>query len=161
MIKRDLEGHSHTILALSFLKDDAGLVSGSCDSIRIWDPNTGVALHALTTLPSIVSVSVSTTTSLIAAGCGDGSTQIVDVTNGTLVKEIANETSPVNALTFTPNGKSLVTGNWNGTLSVWDVSKVGGQPSTAVGEVSTIKSINVANVSKVALVVASPRLTLI
>jgi Flp pilus assembly protein TadD len=62
-------------------------------------------------------------------GGGDGTLRVCDVPTGREVKQLQLATAPINAATFSPDGKTLATGSPDGTVRLWDIAG-GGETRT-------------------------------
>ena len=50
----------------------------------------------------------------------DGRAEVVETDTGAIVATLSGSTSPLNAVTFTADGASVVTGGQDGTVRLWD-----------------------------------------
>ncbi len=58
---------------------------------------------------------------LLAGGTQGGSVQILDRSTGALVVSLRGHAGPVNAVSFDPGGRLLVSGSQDGTVRVWSL----------------------------------------
>lgn len=114
----------HTPLVVS--QDANLLASASGNTIRIWDVDKNRLLHVLdedvgvprnTSLAQILALSHD---GKILAG-GRTTVQLWDVENGEKLGDLLKQPRAVGAMTFSPNGKILAIGDYDGTISLWDL----------------------------------------
>ena len=133
-----LPGHNYWISSLAFNPDGRCLVSGSgsLDSdapaqLKIWDLANGQELRGIE-LPKggVTSVAFSPDVKRIAAAIGHGTpsttnafgeAKVWDVETGAeLVSLVEGGTSAVSCVTFSPDGRRIVTSSLGGSLRFWD-----------------------------------------
>jgi WD40 repeat protein len=68
-----------------------------------------------------LSLAVNPTGTLIAVGRADGQICIVDFDKMTVIATLTGHRGPVNHLAFSPDGRFLVSGSSDGTISTWGV----------------------------------------
>ena len=78
------------------------------------------------------------TSSLLALGLNDGSLSLFDSKSGKTVKMIQGHDTGLSFVTFGSDGLHLFTGDFGGTLRVWDVRAGGGYK--CVGEKRDVHS---------------------
>ncbi|EKM58885.1 uncharacterized protein PHACADRAFT_52253, partial [Phanerochaete carnosa HHB-10118-sp] len=112
------QGHTDTVCSLSFSPKDYIVVSGSDDkSAIVWDVRSG---HGRLRLEGhggqVNAVVYAPHGELIATGSRDDNpVKIWDASTG------ACHTSPINSLSFSPNGRNLVSGSVDTSAIIWDV----------------------------------------
>ena len=77
---------------------------------------------------------------LASSGSSDGTIQLWHVDTGNLVQTLAGHTETVTALTFAPDGKTLVSGSNDDTLRVWD-SPTGTLQRVLAGHGNDVKAV--------------------
>lgn len=123
-----LFGHKSVVTCLEFSPDGKQIASGSYDrTVRVWDVASGK--HLLTIkggMKAVSSLAYSPDGSMIAAGSW-GKAYLWDAkTGGRLLAfdqrgAMRSQIPTVTALTFSPDGKVLITGNSGGAVHSWRV----------------------------------------
>jgi RNA polymerase sigma factor (sigma-70 family) len=124
-----LEGNGGMVHAVAFSPDGATLASTNEIAIRFWDVATGQEKRRLTAYTRTLAFSPDGTT--LAGGMGR-TIELWDVATGKVarqltIKEVRKgrfaEFTGIEALAFSPRGKTLISGGWGGQgLRLWDVA---------------------------------------
>ncbi len=131
---RRFEGHTEAVVDVAFSKDGTRLVTGSYDkTARLWDVKTGRELRRFGPHPTRVhSVAISPDGRLVATGSGistveegksvsrDAVVRLWNPKTGELVRTLSGHTKDVLCLTFSPDGKRLISGGMDGYVIVWN-----------------------------------------
>lgn len=141
-----LEGHQEVgapgaatsgyLNAVTFSRDGKLLASASCDNMaRIWEVATGKALHVLEGHRGFVNaIAFFPDGKRIVTGGEDGTMRVWDVATGEQLLEIqahgvgnrqdGDRRKDVFALSFSPDGKRLVSGGRDTAVKLWDGSTI-------------------------------------
>jgi serine/threonine protein kinase len=167
---RTLKGHTNTVSSVSFSPDGKWIVSGSWDNtVKVWDAQTGLMTltRPLTTgkfgdvpnfqdgvaLVSINSVSFSPDGKRIVSGHSDwvkvrdAQTGLLKLTlkghSGTFTSKRGQvrRAAEVNSVSFSPDGKRIVSGSEDNTLKVWD-AQTGKETLTLKGHSGPVFSVS-------------------
>ena len=121
-----LTGHTDNIDGMCLSDDGKTILSGSSDgTARLWDVATGKELkrfegHKKSGVPA---VALAAGGKLAASGSGNGKMIVWKTDTLEEVFSVDAHTNHVRCLLFTSDGKSLISGSWDGTVKVWDVEK--------------------------------------
>ncbi len=145
-----LTGHTSWVTAIDFPADGRFLASGSFDgTVRLWDINTGKQIAVFAGHRSSVrSIAVSPNGKTLASSAWETlilwdietgkqlkrHTKYDGVNMGQRIKNFfnrflqgrrvkyANDTNPnvIDTLAFSPDGKTFVSGHWDGVVRIWD-----------------------------------------
>lgn len=124
-------GHTGKITSFAFRRDERLFATASDDyKIKLWDSSTLSGLDRqpekpLLTLflPQVVlSIAFSPDGSKLAAGVGDGTARLWDVTTGIELMSFHGHASDVQSVAFSPDGQWLATSGTDGIAFVWDIT---------------------------------------
>ncbi len=135
--KAVLDGHRDAIEALAFSPDCKTLVSTSWDgTARLWNANDGRELTTLSGHTAAVLGAAFSPDGKILATCGgpwgvlanapaecQGEVILWDVAGRSILRALRGLPERVFAVAFSPDGRRLASGNWAGTISVWDLKE--------------------------------------
>jgi WD40 repeat protein len=128
-----LDGHRSVVTAVSWSPDGKRLATASADgTIIVWDATRGRELASLPGHTSAISVVVwSPDGRRLASACAGygweglsdvGEVKIWDAADGREMLTLKGHTGKVNSVSWSPNGKRLAIGSYDGTVKVWDAS---------------------------------------
>jgi len=121
-LRATLGGHGNWVTAVAFSPDGKQVFTGSLDrSARLWDVESGRLLKALPALPGEAQSARFTPDGRgIAVGTSDGVAVVLDAAGATK-GEVKGHINWVNALAFSDDGSTLVTGSFDSTARVWEM----------------------------------------
>jgi WD40 repeat protein len=119
-------GHTRIAYCVCWSRDGARVVSGANDgTARVWDVEGGKTVLAIETgFSDVWAVIYSPDMTMIATG-GRGreaSLKIWDAKTGTLVANLKGHTREVTCLTWTADGKTLISGSGDSSIRTWNTT---------------------------------------
>jgi WD40 repeat protein len=134
---KTLEGHQKGCYAIALSADGKLLASGGFDhTARVWDAATGQLLAALEHDRSVLSLAFSPDGKTLATGStgwddvqwkyAPTRIRLWDLADNRPRITLPEQPVQVFALIFTPDGKTLITGDRNGAITLWDVASARG-----------------------------------
>jgi WD40 repeat protein len=144
-------GHSGFVHSVAFSPDGKRIVSGCADNtVKVWDAQYGQEILYLKGHTGIVrSVAFGPDGKQVVSGSEDGTLKVWDAWSGqptlslkahtVLVGGVAN-IQHVNSVAFSPDGKRLVSGGADGTVTVWD-SQSGHETLSLRGHTGMVNSV--------------------
>jgi len=124
------KGHEGWIEAIAFSPDSKIIASGGNDRvILLWNVQTGESLGGLEQMDDLKSLAFSPNGKILAAGnCMDisakkikGAINLWDIQTRQIIHTLEGHERATECLTFSPDGKTLASGGWDGTMRFWDV----------------------------------------
>jgi len=128
-----LEGHMRTVNCVSISANGRRAVSGSDDNtIRVWDPETGICLQTLIGHTSAIHcLSMTPDGQQAVSGSGrdkifdnsvDFTVRLWDLKTGACLHTMPGHTNDVLSVCITPDGSQAVSASRDNTLRVWDLN---------------------------------------
>jgi WD40 repeat protein len=106
-----LSGHTDYIHAVAFSADGERVVTGSYDhDLRLWAASDGQLIARMTGHTDKVQAVAVATDGTIASGSWDHSIRLWDGKSGAFIKILANQGTQVGSLSFSPDGRRLLSG---------------------------------------------------
>jgi WD40 repeat protein len=113
--------HDTQIGALAFDPKGRWLASGSADNTaRVWELATGKCLHNFKFRTWVQGLRFSPDGSLLAVAAG-ASISLFDTATGAVVAKLTSHKKKSMSVAFSPSGRTLVSGSFDGTVCCWDV----------------------------------------
>ena len=124
---KTLTGHEADVTAVVYAFYGSGLVSGSEDgTIRLWNTHTGdPLLPPIEGAGKVTSLASLPDSNMLASGSvEDNAVHIWDAKTGKQLHTFIGHTQRVNAVVFSPDGETLVSVSSDGTVLLWDLTKL-------------------------------------
>jgi len=122
--KHTLAGHGGTVFSVAFSPTGRILATGSWDgTVRFWNPADGEGLGTLFAFHSINAMGFSPDGSKLATATDAFESVVVwDVASRKRLHEFHAHWAIIPTLMFSPNGKTLATGSFDGSVRLWQLS---------------------------------------
>ncbi|WP_414550925.1 toll/interleukin-1 receptor domain-containing protein, partial [Anabaena sp. CCY 0017] len=137
-----LEGHSGTVMSVSFSPDGKTLVSASYDkTIKLWNLDTGKEIRTLSGHTNTVrSVSFSPDGKTLVSGSQDKTIKLWNLDTGKEIRTLSGHTNSVWSVSFSPDSKTLVSGSQDKTIKLWNLN-TGKEIRTLSGHTNSVWSV--------------------
>ena len=98
----------------------ASCSSNESTGIILWNTDTGKELWTADVGSAVSTVQFSPCGDTIAAGCGNGDVQLIDVATAQVRRSLHAHSHMVASVSFSPDGQRLVSGSDDNTVTIWD-----------------------------------------
>ncbi|CAG8553203.1 11305_t:CDS:10, partial [Acaulospora colombiana] len=123
--RRTFAGEEKHAKAISGLASDSLnriLISSSLDgTIKIWDFNTAKNLHTIKIMSPVTTIKFHTENDLLAIVSDDLCIRVMDVETRKIIREFWGHRNRVTDLTFSPDGRWIVSASLDATIRTWDL----------------------------------------
>ena len=136
-LKTTLIGHAQGVTSVAFHPDGKILVSGSKNTICVWDVTSGTYI---TTLPEGAGSVVFSSDGHQLASSREGSVVLWDALSLDRRLTLTGHLARVSAIAFSPDSRTLASGNWDRKVRLWDTA-TGNHITTLIGHVSDIRAL--------------------
>jgi WD40 repeat protein len=117
--------HNDWVEDVAFGPDSSWFVTVSDDNLaRVWDTESGREKFRMNHAGFVLRVDVSPNGQWIVTTGFDKTARIWESASGTLMREIGLDAAG-SAVSFSPDNTRVIVGDYNGNISVWDVSSLG------------------------------------
>jgi WD40 repeat protein len=117
-----LSGHSNWVLAIEFSPDGRFLLSGSWDeTVNIWSFPDGKLLKTLKANSPIVSISLTSDGTVVAASMNSGVAILWSVPDGVLLRTLRAHDGVAHTVNFVRRSHNLITGGDDKVVRRWDI----------------------------------------
>ena len=116
-----IESKSLGVLSLAVSRDNQVLVSGHANGqVNIWSMTNGQLLRNLSAhRDGVWAIQFSADQQTVMTGSWDKSIKLWDVATGQLTNTLLQD-DYVNSLLIMPNGKQIISGDWQGKIHIWE-----------------------------------------
>ncbi|CAJ0829013.1 9830_t:CDS:10 [Entrophospora sp. SA101] len=117
-----MEGHTKSITGLSCDLLNRILLSSSLDgSVKIWDFNTAKILDTIDVQSPITLLRFHKKNELLAISSDDLCIRVIDIDTHKIVREFWGHRNRITDLTFSPDGRWIVSTSLDATIRTWDL----------------------------------------
>ncbi|KAJ8983271.1 hypothetical protein NQ317_007171 [Molorchus minor] len=131
------QGHHSEVRAVSFSSDNLAIVSGSGESVKLWNRPSQICLRTVTTEYVLSTIFVPGDRHVLA-GLKNGKLIIIDIAAGDILEEIPAHTNELWSICLQPDMRGCVTGGGDKTVKFWQFELVVDEKSESKAKVLSL-----------------------
>ena len=118
----ELPEFTSSVISVNFSPDGRTLVSGSWESIKLWNVETGEEIRTLQGHDGwVYSLNFSPDGKTLVSCSADNTIKLWNVETGQEIRTLKGHDSYVWSVNFSPDGKTLVSGSNDYTIKLWNL----------------------------------------
>lgn len=139
-LRFDHPGHRSDVRTVQFSSDNTSILSGSHESIKIWNRNAQVCVRTVASGYCLSSLFVPGDRQVVV-GTRKGTIQIFDIASAEMTEEIEAHEKEIWAMSMNPDKKGFVTASADHTVKFWafELLKVGDKKQLSILHKRTLK----------------------
>ena len=122
-LQTTMNAHKNGGLAIAYSPNGKQIASAGKDSkVKLWNAQTGAFVKEIIVNNNfwVFGISFHPNGRAIATANADKTIKIFDLTSGELLKTLTGHSSEVNAVTYSPDGKYIVSGSRDNSVKLWN-----------------------------------------
>ncbi|KAG5891080.1 hypothetical protein JTB14_028283 [Gonioctena quinquepunctata] len=131
------QGHHSEIRSVSFSSDNLAIVSGSGESIKLWNRPSQACLRTVAT-EYVLSTAFAPGDRHILAGLKNGKLLIIDIAAGDILEEVPAHTTELWSVNLLPDLRGCVTGGGDHTVKFWQFELIVDEKSASQAKVLSV-----------------------
>ncbi|XP_023014456.1 WD repeat-containing protein 3 [Leptinotarsa decemlineata] len=131
------QGHHSEIRSVSFSSDNLAIVSGSGESLKLWNRPSQACLRTVTT-EYVLSTVFAPGDRHVLAGLKNGNLLIVDIAAGDILEKVPAHTTELWSVNLTPDLRGCVTGGGDNTVKFWQFELIVDEESASKAKVLSV-----------------------
>ncbi|VEU23449.1 DEKNAAC104492 [Brettanomyces naardenensis] len=119
----DKLGHRHDIRAVDISDDDALMVTGSNNQLKVWNVKRRTCIRNFDKVGYVLSAKFLPGGTLVVIGTKEGHLQLLDLASSAVLDSIedAHDGKAIWSIDLTPDGKTILTGSADKTVKFWEI----------------------------------------
>ncbi|CAH1179400.1 unnamed protein product [Phaedon cochleariae] len=130
-------GHHSEVRAVSFSSDNLAIVSGSAESVKLWNRPSQACLRTVATDYVLCTVFAPGDRHVLA-GLKNGNLLIIDIASGDILEEIPAHTTELWSVTLTTDLRGCITGGGDKTVKFWQFELIVDEKSGSKAKVLSL-----------------------
>ncbi|KAK6631604.1 hypothetical protein RUM44_006133 [Polyplax serrata] len=131
------QGHRSEVRVVTFSSDNLAVVTGSADSVKLWNRNSTACLRTIST-GYVNTLCMVPGDRHVIGGLKDGSLIIVDLNASDILETIPAHGKEISSICLTPNQRGCVSGSYDCTVKFWDFDLVEDKDSAISAKVLSL-----------------------